>query len=304
MEFVDILVKKMIEDDDLFKAISAEKGVKMMLDWMREAKDPKTSKGRKQQLMEKLAHMRDTGQELKDPKAKGTAGKKMNALEQAVADSKEKRSAAAGSSLARQAGIKDVEEKFTADQSKAPKGDNKIMREKARALGIKLPTEKEPGITPGSAATLAEIKASANRARRDPKAPLEVAIKPMEQSISETIGKNPEKAKRMMTAHVANKSKDALNEFHKQLDAGDIETAHTLFHHIPKNHLPDGLQDYNPAYAHYGSTPEIWKQTMPDSKQAIHDLHKQVVSGALNDHPDWKDIAPKVQALKMPKVTA
>jgi hypothetical protein len=97
-------------------------------------------------------------------------------------------------------------------------------------------------------------------------------------------------------------AQEALDQVGKLHSMGDTDSAHELYNAIPNNLLPKNMQDYNPAYMHYGVHPEMWSQ-MPDPahRQEMHNIHKQALAGELDNHPDYAHIVPKVKSLKAPK---
>jgi hypothetical protein len=280
MDIIEALVKRMIEDEDLIKGVVPRK-VQKMLQHLENAKNSKLSPQQRQSALEQAMYIAKEG---KEQKATSSAQSRASNLERLLSASKSKTASSA---------------------------DQRLAEIAARA-GIKVPKEKEKEApaTPGSEATRTQIETSARRARRDPNAMPAKHYEAAEDAIFDAPTKmleqdKPQKAKRLMTSKLASQANEALEQVNKLHGAGDIDTAHELYSAIPKNFLPKTLHDYNPDYMHYGVHPEMWSQiTNPAHRQDMHNIHKQALSGELDNHPDYAHIIPKVKALKAPKPPA
>ena len=274
MDMIDALIKRLVEDEDLFKD-SSNRRINMIKDYLRVTKDPKLSPEQRNLAYRQARSIADTGKEEK------FADEKASKLEELMIRAKGKT---------------------------ASDADRRLADIAARA-GIKVPKErvKEAPATPGSDATLTQLQASAKRARRDPKDFSEKQYDKMNDNIFEAPGKllsrnKPEQAARLLMDKYRSKAKESVELANKLHGMGDIDSAHELYSAIPKNHLPKELHDYNPDYMHYGMHPAMWSHeaTTPDIKQVMHDTHKQAMAGELDNHPDYKNIIPKLKASKIP----
>jgi len=275
MDIIEALVKKLVEDEDLIKGVTPRK-IQKMLDHLRNAKNTKLSPEQRQRALDQVRILASEGKE------KRSAQEKASNLDKLLARSKEKTASAADKKLA-------------------------DIAARAGLTGPKKEKVKEAPATPGSEATRTELETSARRAKRDPKAMSDdyydiPTIDDATTSLLET-GK-PEKAKRMLTAKYKSQANEALDQVGKLHGAGDIDSAHELYSAIPSNLLPKHLQNYHPDYMHYGVTPTHWGALPPEAHQHMASTHKQVLSGELDNHPDYAHIAPKVKALRNPKPTA
>ncbi len=274
MDIIEALVKRLIEDEDLLKGVTPRK-VQKMLDHLAVAKNPKLSPQQRQMALEQVNSLANEGKE------KRSAQSRMSHLDKLLAGAKSKTATAA---------------------------DQKLAEIAARA-GIKLPKEKvrDAPATPGSDSTLKELETSARRAKRDPNAMPDdyYNIPTSEEATTQLLdaGK-PEKAKRMVQSKLASQTKEALEHVNKLHSMGDTDSAHELYSAIPKNLLPKDMHGYNPDYMHYGVAPAHWGALPVDAHQHMHNTHKQLLSGELDNHPDYQHIVPKVKALKVPKPSA
>lgn len=103
----------------------------------------------------------------------------------------------------------------------------------------------------------------------------------------------------------SNTVKGAIDLVHQLHSDGDTDSAHKLLSAIPKEHLPAGLKDYNPAYIHYNVSPAAWQALPPEHQEHVHGFHNEVMTGVHNDspHPEQKAMALKVQNLSKPNIS-
>jgi uncharacterized protein YoaH (UPF0181 family) len=248
-----------------------------MLDRFRQAKNPNLSPKQRQQAIEEINEISGEG------KSKASAQSRIDNLDRLMAGAKDKT---------------------------ATDADRKLAEMSTR-MGIKQPKEKVRD-APATQAfpnspTRQELETSARRAKKDPKAMPDSYysdIPTFEDAFTETAQKAPSKAKAMARAKLTSQANEAVATADKLHGLGHVDDAHALYSAIPKNFLPEHMKEYNPDYMHYGVAPNHWAVLPPEAHQHMHDTHKQVLAGQLDDHPDYKTIAPKVKALKVPKPSA
>jgi hypothetical protein len=141
--------------------------------------------------------------------------------------------------------------------------------------------EKIKGSTkvPGSDMTYRELEAHAKRQDKDPNAwtPKEVkSNKGASPALRNKIVGN--KAASTVKEHL-----DLANELHNN---GATDDAHALLSQIPKEHYPTDMKDYNPAYIHYGLSPNAWSSMPHGDRQGTHEYHNEVMTGQHDGNPD------------------
>ena len=208
------------------------------------------------------------------PKKLKTTKESKTELDSAIGDAKQKKSANTNSKI----------------QANIASANNKQINNKADVAAERASqkaAERKKQLLPGSEHTLQELESHVKRTTKDPN---EFTPKEVDQTPP-----TPEHAAKILQNKRASTVQGAIDLAHDLHSDGDVDSAHKLLSAVPKEYMPPELKNYNPAYIHYGITPDRWKNN-PEHHEAAHEFHNQIMTGV---HDNSEDVPTRAMAAKV-----